>query len=76
MRTKVIKYIELAREKDSLRRAVKVALLVGVILNMINNPLLFSFEHYREIRVDRVLLTFFVPFCVSLYSSVLANSKK
>jgi len=76
MLPRLTKYIQLASDKDSLTRAFKVALIVGIILNMINNPQLFRFEHYNEIRIDRVLLTFLVPFCVSLYSSIMANCKK
>jgi hypothetical protein len=76
MKTKISTYLELATDKTSVSRALKVALFVGVILNLINNPQLFEFSSKTEIHGSRIILTFFVPFCVSLYSSVLANSKK
>jgi hypothetical protein len=66
---------KLVIEKDSLTRALRVALLVGIILNIINNPGLITFS-FSGLNIYKVLLTFLVPFCVSLYSSILANRKK
>lgn len=66
---------KLVIEKDSLTRALRVALLVGIILNVINNPGLITFS-FSGLNIYKVLLTFLVPFCVSLYSSVIANRKK
>jgi len=63
-------------KRSSLILALRVAFIVGVILNVINNPEIFSFSSPIEINYSRVILTFFVPFCVSLYSSVLADRKK
>lgn len=62
-------------EKESLTRALRVAVFVGIILNIINNPgiIILSFS---GLNIYKVLLTFLVPFCVSLYSSILANRKK
>ncbi|MFA9391334.1 MAG: hypothetical protein ACERKD_16115 [Prolixibacteraceae bacterium] len=57
---------------QSLKRAIKVAMVVGIILNLINNPGLFSWS-FTGLTISKVLLTFLVPFCVSLYSSILAN---
>jgi len=74
MQVNLSKYLKLASNKTNLVRAIKVALIVGFILNLINNPQLF--ESGADYHPGRILLTFFVPFCVSLYSSVLANSGK
>lgn len=68
-------FLKLASQTDSLKRALRVAVLVGIILNLINNPALFNLS-LEGVNIYRVLLTFFVPFCVSLYSSVLANREK
>jgi len=76
MKTKISTYLELAKDKTNLYRALKVALIVGIILNIINNPQIFQFSPNAEIHFSRILLTFLVPFCVSLYSSVLANNIK
>jgi hypothetical protein len=69
-------YFRLAMDRDNLSRAIKVSAIVGIILNLINNPELLNTFSLQNLHTDRVLLTFLVPFCVSLYSSVLANSKK
>lgn len=68
-------YIILATEKTIFRRALRVALIVGIILNLINNPSLFHSFSFHEIHFGRILLTFLVPYGVSTYSSVLSNSK-
>ncbi|BAX81760.1 nitrate/nitrite transporter NrtS [Labilibaculum antarcticum] len=76
MKTKNVSYLQLATDKTSLFRALKVALFIGIILNLINNPQLFQVSSDTEIHLSRIILTFLVPFCVSLFSSVLANRNK
>lgn len=67
-------YLHLAFGKKTFIRAVRVALLVGIILNLINNPQFFLDFSIYDLNFPRVLLTFLVPFFVSTYSSVLSNS--
>lgn len=62
-------------KRESLVRAFRVAILVGIILNLINNPELFRLS-FERLSLYKVFLTFLVPFCVSLYSSILANLKR
>lgn len=51
-------------------RSIKIAILVGLILNLINNyDLLFEFKLGME-RIIKILLTFLVPFFVSYYSAI------
>ena len=69
-------YFRLAVDRDNITRAIKVSAVVGIILNLINNPELFNTFSIQHLHTGRVLLTFLVPFCVSLYSTVLANTKK
>lgn len=54
------------------KRALRVALIVGVILNLINQwgSILNGFEDFHTAQF---FLTFLVPFLVSTYSSVLAK---
>jgi len=56
------------------KRAIRVAILVGLILNLINNPDLFVTFEIAKINIGRILLTFLVPYIVSTYSSVLSNA--
>ena len=66
-------YLKLAFERKTLIRAIRVAILVGIILNLINNPsLIFNFSE-NHLHMGRALLTFLVPYFVSTYSSVLSN---
>lgn len=69
-------YFRLAMDRDNLARAIKASAVVGIILNPINNPGLFNTFSLQHLHTGRVLLTFLIPFCVSLYSSVLSHSKK
>mgnify|MGYP006297121033 CR=1 FL=1 len=68
-------FMDLATEKRTLKRAIRVALLVGVILNLINQPGIFVSFSFHEASIAKILLTFIVPFGVSLYSSILSGSK-
>ncbi len=67
-------YFLLATEKRTLGRAIRVALLVGIILNLINNPEIFFSLSFHEFHPGRAALVFVVPFAVSIYSSILTNS--
>ncbi len=50
--------------------AIKVALVVGTILALINHgPALLALEVSRQ-QILQITLTYLVPYCVSTYSSV------
>lgn len=49
--------------------AIKVSLVVGTILNLVNNFELFQKGPYEIKSVFKVLFTYAVPFLVSIYSS-------
>jgi hypothetical protein len=60
--------------RETILRAIKVALVVGPILIIINHHdslLQFEFSHRLYFKF---MLTFLVPFCVSAYSSAQAYS--
>lgn len=67
-------YYQLATEKSTIQRALRVSMLVGIILNLINHPEIFISFSFDDLHMGRVLLTFLVPFLVSTYSSVLSGS--
>ena len=57
-------------EKDIVISSLKVALVVGVILNVINQgDILYSLQ-FDKINWRKLLLTFAVPYLVSTYASV------
>lgn len=70
-------FLQACRSPSNLRRATKTALVVGPILALINQtPLLWPLlqgEMLPSIAVLRILLTFVVPFVVSLCSSAMAD---
>ncbi len=65
-------YLHLAFKKRTLIRSLRVALLVGIVLNLINHPELLYLS-FANLSLEKALLTFLVPFLVSTYSSVLSN---
>lgn len=68
-------YWHLATNWSTVKRALRIALLVGLILNLINSPqILFSFS-ISGIAPWKVLLIFLVPYGVSTYSSVLSSGR-
>lgn len=66
--------IHLALEPRTSKRALRVAIIVGIILNLINHPEIITEFSFIQMNISKVLLTFLVPYLVSTYSSVLANS--
>ena len=68
--------VELFVRKDVAFRAFKIALIVGIILAGINHG-----DHLikGEMTVNnwiKILITFFVPYCVSSFSSAMAIKKE
>jgi len=67
-----MQYISEAFNPMVYKRAIKVALIVGIILNLINqwNSI---FSGFKEFHFTQFFLTFLVPYLVSTYSSVLSK---
>lgn len=62
----------LARSGRVVRSAVKVSLIVGSLLALINHgPAIVQLSLNMD-RVVQILLTYMVPYCVSTYSAVKA----
>ena len=60
-------FIKHVRMRHNLLRAIKVALVVGTILGIINHYDMFLTGDYELRRIIQNLITYFVPFSVSLY---------
>lgn len=63
----------LAKNQNVVKRALKVALIVGVVLNVINQWENLFLLNFSSINYYKFLLTFMVPYLVSTYSSVMAK---
>ena len=65
-------FLNLALRKSVIRRAIKISLIVGCILALINHGDRIIFQDMKPVDWLKILLTFCVPYCVSTVSSVLA----
>ena len=64
------------KNKIKFARHIKIALLVGTILNIINQFDKVIMYNYREINLVQLLITYIVPFLVSVYSAATFNNSK
>ncbi len=62
-------FLKLAFQKDTLITGFKLSLIVGIILNLINQGVEICTLDYQHIHYLKLILTFLVPFLVSIYSS-------
>ena len=61
-------FFQVSSEPSLLITGIKVALIVGVILNLINQGNTFIRFDIIHLNFIKFILTFFVPFGVSVYS--------
>lgn len=66
--TKRPTWMQIGMRRDVVRGAAQVSLVVGIVLNLVNQGP--AFWGSDRISWRQVLLNFAVPFCVSLYSAV------
>lgn len=67
--------LEIIFTKSLLIRALKIAFVVGIILNIINQgDLIFKLD-FENINFLKMGLTFIVPFCVSMYTAIAMKMK-
>ena len=69
-------FLNLALRKSVIRRAIKIALIVGCLLALINHGDRIIFQDMKSVDWFKILLTFCVPYCVSTVSSVLAIKRE
>ena len=74
--TRHYSFLNLALRKSVVRRAVRIALIVGCILALINHGDRIIFQDMKSVDWFKILLTFCVPYCVSTISSVLAIKRE
>ncbi|MFT4537151.1 MAG: hypothetical protein ACI9P5_004532 [Saprospiraceae bacterium] len=68
------KYVlDIALQHATLRTSIKVAVIVGIILNLINQGDLIIAMNFEAINFSKFIITFFIPFGVSTYSTVTAK---
>jgi len=66
----VREWLQLALRRDIRRRGLKVGLIVGTILTLINQGDYILSGAVSAAIIGKILLTFCVPYCVSTYAAV------
>lgn len=65
-------FFELAFTAKIIIPAIKISLIVGSLLAMINHSTAIVEMEVDMKRLFQIILTYFVPYCVSTYSAVKA----
>lgn len=68
-------YLTIALSKQLLIRAIKIAIVVGIVLNMINQGDLIVNLDFENVNYLKMGFTFCVPFCVSMYTAITMKLK-
>lgn len=64
-------FIKHCTERSNVIRAIKVSFLVGTILAIINHYDMFTGNSFELRRIIQIILTYVIPFSVSLYSAAM-----
>ena len=64
-------FIKHAKSKHNILRAIKVGLVVGTVLAIINHYDMFVSGQYEIRRFVQIIVTYFVPFTVSLHGGAM-----
>lgn len=62
-------FARFATRKTTIRKGLMLSLIVGTILNMINQGELIALFKFDQINYFKLLLTYMTPFMVSVYST-------
>lgn len=69
-------YLAYIVERDTLKRSIKTALVVGTILGLINHyPAILAWSLTPQ-QVFQIVLTYFVPFSVATYGQVMGKIQR
>ena len=72
-KTTMKNWLRIAVQRPIQITGLKMALLVGVLLNLINQGDALLAHELGSIQLGKLLLTFCVPYCVSVYSATQAQ---
>jgi hypothetical protein len=67
---KRLKWLQIATRPDIIKRSVKISLTVGTFLAVLNHGDKLVTADINVLDVFKIITTYFVPFCVSTYSSL------
>ena len=63
-------------DKNNLILAIKMSLVVGTLLNCINQGDCLVTQDFTDLNVPKLIFTYTVPFFVSIYSSTITKLKR
>ena len=66
-------WLKTATQKSIQENGLKVALVVGSLLNLINQGDLLLAGAWGEVHYPKLILTFCVPYCVAVYAGTQAK---
>ena len=67
---RVIRFAQVACTKSVVYKALKIALIVGTVLNIINQGDILASMQFEKINVYKFILTYVVPYSVTTYTAV------
>ncbi|MEM7078055.1 MAG: nitrate/nitrite transporter NrtS [Pseudomonadota bacterium] len=65
-------FLAIAQRRDVQLRALRISLIVGTLLGIINHGNAVLTGSFALTNLIQILLTYLVPYCVSVFSSVSA----
>lgn len=66
------KFTKLALHRSTVNKAITISLIVGTLLNLINQGDFIFQLQWEKISAFKIFLTYLTPFCVSTYSTTTA----
>tara|TARA_R110001583_G_scaffold20698_2_gene79266 strand:- start:11195 stop:11449 length:255 start_codon:yes stop_codon:yes gene_type:complete len=70
------RFVDLAMKPSIMVAALKISLIVGTLLALINHGSALTHMELDSDRILQIMLTYFVPYCVSTYSAVKAIQER
>lgn len=65
-------FIKFASRPATVKKGLMVSLVVGTVLNAINQGDLFIYQKWESLSLFKLFLTYITPFLVSVYSTATA----
>jgi len=70
----VVRVIGIATSAATARRALQTCLVVGTVLNLVNQP--EALLGRAEVAPLKLLITYLVPYCVSTYTATIVTMRE
>jgi hypothetical protein len=66
-------FFSVAMRRSSVLGSLKIALVVGIAVNLINQGEYLIGLQFAQISAPKAIITFCIPFCVSIYNSTITR---